>query len=191
MKDQCASGYQPSRDLLIATSQVYEPCGLVCSALEVEAESAEYCALTFQLNSLRIKYREAKITPTKTGQFVTLWKRTGNGPIQPLEVSDLWDVLIISTRSGEKLGQFVFPKPVLLSKGVISGNGREGKRGIRVYPPWDTVTSKQAQKTQQWQADYFVYMGPGSIIDINLVQQLFSGSYTHKASSSIQYPVVH
>jgi MepB protein len=47
---------------------------------------AGLCALL--LNGLRVQYRVAKITPTKVGQFVTLWKRVGRGPIQPFDLSD-------------------------------------------------------------------------------------------------------
>jgi len=36
----------------------------------------------------------------------------------------------------------------LADKSIISKNGKLGKRGIRVYPPWDMVTNKQAEKTQ-------------------------------------------
>jgi hypothetical protein len=39
----------------------------------------------------------------------------------------------------------------LADKGIITKNGKEGKRGIRVYPPWDIATNKQAEKTQRWQ----------------------------------------
>jgi hypothetical protein len=38
----------------------------------MEAESAEYGAYTFELNDLSVRFRVAKITPTKIGQFVTL-----------------------------------------------------------------------------------------------------------------------
>jgi hypothetical protein len=38
---------------------------------------------------------------------------------------------------------------------IISTHLKEGKRGMRVYPPWDLPSSKQAKKTQQWQLPYF------------------------------------
>ena len=118
-------------------------------------------------------YRRAKITPTKTGQFVTLWKRTKNGPIQPFDSNDEIDLVVIDTPSANRLGQFVFPKGVLLEKGVLSNDRKEGKRGFRVYPPWDIATSKQAQKTQSWQLKYFLSYSNDEPIDINRAKSLY------------------
>ncbi len=44
----------------------------------------------------------------------------------------------------------------MLEKGILSDGKKPGKRGIRVYPSWDEVKSKQAQKTQEWQTRYFL-----------------------------------
>lgn len=120
----------------------------------IESESSEYGACSFVLNDLNILFRSAKITPTKTGQFVTLWKRINQGTIQPFDSSDVIDFFFISVRKDNQFGLFIFPKNILISKEIISDK-KEGKRGIRVYPPWDTTSSKQAQKTQKWQLDYF------------------------------------
>lgn len=99
------------QDLLEAKVFVYNPCGLECSQPIIESESAAYGAYTFKLNDRFVRFRVAKITPTKMGQFVTLWKRIGNGPIQPYDISDPVDFFIVSTRKeGGYFGQFVFPK---------------------------------------------------------------------------------
>jgi len=111
---------------------------------EPEKESQAYDACRFEINQLKVVYRSAKITPTKIGQFVTLWKRISNGPIQPYDCEDLIDIVIINAQAGHNLGQFVFPKSVLLEKGIFSTGTKEGKRGFRVYPPWDRATSPQA-----------------------------------------------
>ncbi|WP_316765428.1 MepB family protein [Pedobacter frigiditerrae] len=134
----------------------YNKCGFDFSNLKAEKESSEYDACTFQLNGKTIIHRTAKITPTKIGQFVTIWKRNENGQTEPFHVNDDFDLMIISTRKGDLFGQFIFPKSILLEKGIISSNKAQGKRGIRVYPPWDVTLNKQAQKTQQWQTEYFV-----------------------------------
>ncbi|OMF16610.1 hypothetical protein BK131_01025 [Paenibacillus amylolyticus] len=63
---------------------------------------------------------------------------------------------VISMRLGGHFGQFVFPNHVLLQRDIVSVQGKGGKRAIRVYPPWDNPTSKQALKTQQWQLEYFI-----------------------------------
>ena len=68
-------------DLLAAQKLVYEPSGFSCKNLVLEAESQEYGACEFEMNNKQIKFRVAKITPTKIGQFVTFWKRIGSGPI--------------------------------------------------------------------------------------------------------------
>lgn len=143
-------------DLLLAEELVYKPSGLVLQNLKVEDESAEYGASEFILSNHSIKFRVGKITPTKVGQFVTFWKRIGKGPILPYELNDSFDFLVVSVRAENQFGQFVFPKAVLAEKGIVSCNGKEGKRAMRIYPPWDKTDSSQAKKTQNWQLQYFI-----------------------------------
>ena len=140
---------------------------------QIESESAEYGACRFALNSLSICFRVAKITPTKIGQFVTLWKRTGKSPIQPFDLSDPVDFFVISVRKEGLFGQFVFPKLVLSEKGSVSKNGQGGKRAIRVYPPWDNTISPQAQKTQKWQLEYFLEIPSERPVDMHRLQYLY------------------
>ncbi|MBU2946981.1 MepB family protein [Zobellia uliginosa] len=154
------------------TSKVYTPCKLVVSKFELEPESKAYEASKFQLNNTKVIYRHAKITPKKVGQFVTFWKRTENGTIAPLEETDEFDFFVISVRKGNLEGQFVFPKKVLLQKGLVSTSVKEGKRGFRVYPLWDTAISKQAKNTQKWQLNYFYQID--SKINLIKVSNLFS-----------------
>jgi hypothetical protein len=160
-------------DLAAILALVYQPLGFACSAPQAEAESADYGACSFALDGALVRFRVAKTTPTKTGQFVTLWKRLGQGPIQPFDRSDAVDYFVVSARTPYHFGQFVFPKSVLCDRGVVSVNGVGGKRALRVYPPWDTTTSRQAAATQRWQADYFLDLAPGRAIDGNRVRQLY------------------
>lgn len=160
-------------DLRVAINLVYEPCQLVCKNLKREAESQEYDALTFEMNNIRIKFRVGKITSTKVGQFVTLWKRIGDGVILPHDLDDPVDLFIISVRRGEKFGQFVFPKTVLVEKGILSKEGKGGKRAMRIYPPWDVTNNRQANKTQIWQLRYFFEIPTMGTINIDHVQKLF------------------
>lgn len=160
-------------DLASAKKIIYDNCELKFAELKPEKESAAYGACTFTLNEFSIKFRIAKTTPTKTGQFVTIWKRNKSGSIEPFHILDSLDFIIISTRSGDHFGQFVFPKFVLLQQGIISGNGKEGKRGIRVYPPWDKPTNKQAVQTQQWQAKYFLEMTSENTTNLIHAKRLF------------------
>jgi len=143
------------KDLILAKELIYDSCHFKCTEPHPEKESQEYEAFDFNIGESQIKFRSAKITPTKTGQFVTLWKRNKNGIIEPFDFSDSIDFVIISVRKNDLLGQFIFPKSILLKKGIFSTSVKEGKRATRVYPPWDKTTSKQAQKTQEWQLHYF------------------------------------
>lgn len=159
-------------DLLSAQQLAYKPSGLIIRNAVKEAESEEYGAYTFDLNNRRIKFRIGKITPTKSGLFVTLWKRTGRGPIQLYDLSDSIDLFVISVRQDERLGQFVFPKTVLVEKGIVSKEGKGGKRAMRIYPPWDVTESRQAKNTQAWQVLYFFEIHPGKA-ETTLIQKLF------------------
>ena len=168
----------PHPDLLTAQALAYAPCDFGVAQLQPEPESADYAACTFLLGGLRVQYRVAKTTPTKVGQFVTLWKRVGRGPIQPFDLSDPVDVFVVSTRSGPHLGQFVFPKAVLAAQGVVATGSHagkaDGKRALRVYPPWDATTSRQAQRTQAWQLEYFVDMSEGQTVDLARLKALLA-----------------
>jgi hypothetical protein len=160
-------------DLLAAHSLAYLPCGFGIGAVQLDAESADYGACTLVLNGLRVCFRVAKTTPTKTGQFVTLWKRAHQGPIQPFDRSDPVDAFVVSTRSDSQFGQFVFPRAVLAAKGVLATHGHGGKRAIRVYPPWAAAASRQAQATQIWQAAWFVDLSAEPAVDLGRVKSLF------------------
>ena len=160
-------------DLPLAKEHVYDSCTFDFRNLQKEKESAEYEAYSFQLNNKSILFRTAKITPTKIGQFVTLWKRIDKEPIQPFYFTDAIDLIVISVRKENRVGQFVFPKSVLCEKGIISTSNKEGKRAIRVYPPWDKAINKQAQKTQQWQLDYFLEIPVDKPIDRERAKMLY------------------
>ena len=145
---------------------LYEACSFAISDFKVEAESQEYGACKFQLNGLRVVYRNAKTTPKKVGQFVTCWKRNEKGPIEPFSELDSFDLLVINVSTNNHHGQFVFPKLVLAQKRILSTQTKAGKRGFRVYPLWDKTTVGQARSTQKWQLDYFLLTGD----HLNLVE---------------------
>lgn len=158
-------------DFIIANKMVYHPAELICKNVTKELESQEYGALTLEMNRWHVKFRVAKITPRKIGQFVTLWKRIDKGPILPFDMTDAVDFFIISVRQGENFGQFIFPKKILQEKDIVSINGKGGKRAIRVYPPWDQTNNAQAKKSQAWQLKYFSPISPGEI-DREAMQRL-------------------
>ncbi len=146
-----------SFDITYIQTQVFDACGFEYTDPLPEIESAEYKASYFKLNKLYVRFRKAKITPTKVGQFVTLWKRVESGVIAPFADTDSIDLVVINVESGNHFGQFIFPKTVLCQQGILTiTNKKEGKRGFRVYPPWDNTTNTQAIKTQKWQLNYFL-----------------------------------
>lgn len=137
-------------------SLVWEPAGLLAADAMPEPESAQYYAHTLTLAGRSAVFRVAKTTPTKVGQFVTLWQRSAAGPIRPFDKYDGVELFIIQADLGAGLGAFVFPAAVLVRHGVISVDGKGGKRAIRVYPPDVETTSTQARRTQKWQCEYFL-----------------------------------
>jgi hypothetical protein len=159
-------------DLQFAEKSVYNKSGFELTNLVWNPESTNYGACSFELNNYKIQLRVANITPTKIGQFVAIWKRNNNGITAPFDVADSLDFMIISVRDSEKFGQFIFPKSVLVSKGIVSKNGKGGKRGIRVYVPWDKPENKQAIKTQDWQVNYFVEIKENSQVDLEIVKRI-------------------
>ncbi len=151
---------------------VYNKLNLKISEFQNELESKEYNACRFTLNGKKIISRTAKTTPKKIGLFVTFWKRPNQTEIAPLDSLDNFDFYIVNVSVQNKIGQFVFPKSVLIKKGIVSTEQKEGKRGFRVYPTWDLPLSKQAQKTQKWQINYFYDIN--SSINLESVLELYN-----------------
>jgi hypothetical protein len=151
---------------------IYDKCGFALTSLKIYKESAAYGACSFELDGRKIEFRISKITPTKTGQFVTVWKRNEKGITAPFSSSDDIDFLVVTSKSGDKMGQFIFPKSVLIDKGIVSRNGKGGKRGIRVYPSWDITINRQAEKTKSWQTAYFFMIELDGSADLDLVRKL-------------------
>ncbi|WP_459651108.1 MepB family protein [Kitasatospora sp. Ki12] len=160
-------------DLVAAKALVYDRCGFSCSQPVPESESADYAAHEFTLDGLAVRFRAARTTPTKAGQFVTVWKRSPAGPIQPFDVTDPVDLFVISTRDGHGFGQFVFPMDALRRHGVVSADGSGGKRALRVYPPWVTPPNRQAGRTQAWQLDFFLRLHPDRPVDLARARELY------------------
>lgn len=159
-------------DLKIVKEFVYDKCGFDFTNPKWNSESSEYGACSFELNGKTIQHRVSKITPTKTGQFVTIWKRNKDGVTEPFDILDDLNFIVITSRSGDNLGQFIIPKSVLVDERIITKDNIDGKRGIRVYPPWDTATSKQAEKTQSWQAKYFLTIKNDNSTDLEKAKRL-------------------
>jgi hypothetical protein len=126
--------------------------------IEEDKECRDYLGYNFQLGNQQLKFRKAKVTPKKIGQFVTLWKRNLIGETVPFDIADGSDCYIIVTSIAYRTGIFVFPKAILAKMGILSSDDSTGKRGFRIYPEWDTPTSSQGLKTKKWQEEYFIDM---------------------------------
>ncbi|WP_291066256.1 MULTISPECIES: MepB family protein [unclassified Empedobacter] len=135
---------------------VLKAMNLSISTLEKDAECDEYVGYNFEVKELSFKFRKAKITPKKVGQFVTLWKRNAAKHTESFNENDVFDYYIIATEEDSKLGFYIFPTSILIEKHILTSIKKDGKRGFRVYPNWVKPENKQAQKTQNWQQDYFV-----------------------------------
>lgn len=153
-------------------TEIYDKCSLKISAFKKELEGTEYDACLFKLNEKQMICRSSKITPKKNGQFVTFWKRNKEGIAEPFNENDDIDFYVINVHSENNFGQFVFPKSVLVDKGIISTELKDGKRGFRVYPKWDKPQNKQAEKTQKWQLNYFYEVNKST--DLKKVIELYA-----------------
>lgn len=157
-------------DLL--NKRLFTPCALLLKTVTAEPESQDYLAHRLTQDNKEVAFRKAKITPTKVGQFVTLWKRNSEGITSAYHIADQIDYAFIFTQTSLFLGVFVFPKELLRLQGIFSDEKKEGKRGFRVYPIWDKASNKQAQKTQSWQLKYFINL-TGDSPDIEGIKPLF------------------
>ena len=48
--------------------------------LSIEKECLDYSGYNFKVKNFKMKFRKAKITPKKVGQFVTLWEKKCTKP---------------------------------------------------------------------------------------------------------------
>lgn len=136
--------------------RMFEPLGGV-EAVVAEADNGDYGAARTRIGSQTVRLRVGKLTPTKVGLFVAVWRRSPAGSTEPFP--DDVDLLVIIAREGRHAGAFVFPRSALVRHGITSVAGTGGKRGFRVYPPWSATDNAQAIRTQKWQGAYFLDTG--------------------------------
>lgn len=162
-------------ELTYVNKMFYEPNCLSLEAVREEVQNSEYGAGVFQLNSKSIRFRVAKITPTKVGQFVAFWEKDEENKNQPFSYEKATDLLVINTFTHENdFGQFIFPKEVLVKQQILKTDTTKGKMSMRVYPSWDQPVSKQAIETQKWQLEYFVGMSHTNSLPVQELLKLYS-----------------
>lgn len=135
---------------------VFKAFNASISEIKTDLECADYSGYNFNINDSKIKFRKAKITPTKDGQFVTLWNRNASGKTEPFNITHDFDFYIIAAEQHKNNGFFIFPKQVLAQHKILTVGDQPGKRGFRVYTNWDRPKNKQAEKSKGWQTQYFV-----------------------------------
>ncbi len=159
MKRRKIAFYKPQlmiNELQKIENSLFNQIPLKISNIIEDSEAKEYYGYDFQAGKWKLKFRKAKITPKKVGQFVTLWKRNLQNTTEPFQESDTFNFYIIAVEENEKYGFFLFPKNELIKRNILTTSSKTGKRGFRVYPSWTKTTNKQAEKTQSWQTIYFL-----------------------------------
>lgn len=124
--------------------------------LQVEKQNEEYEGATFSIRKQTFRSRKAKRTPKKAGYFVVFWEKDDQNNNQPYDATMAPDKLVITVLDQEKKGQFIFPKEILIKKGILSHGKTTGKMALRVYPDWIDGLNPTAAATQRWQAPFFI-----------------------------------
>lgn len=112
---------------------LYRPNNLIIKNPKEEKQNSDYGAGIFQLNSKSIRFRVAKITPNKIGQFVAFWEKDNRNKNQPFSYNQSPDLLVINTFADKKIGQFIFPKDILVKKGILKTDGQCGKMAVDLF----------------------------------------------------------
>ncbi|MFC9789673.1 MepB family protein [Rhodococcus sp. NPDC127528] len=146
--------------------------GSELSAAVPESGNAEYAAFVSRVGRRSVRFRASKLTPAKVGAFVATWRRADDGSTEPFASEGGADLLVITVREEPHFGLFAFPRAALIRHGIVSVDGRGGKRGFRVYPPWSETGNRQAQRTQEWQCHYFLGLDDGNRVDMRRAQLL-------------------
>ncbi|GAK01807.1 MepB family protein [Geomicrobium sp. JCM 19055] len=154
---------------------IYEPNQFTVKSIQEEVHNSKYGAGKFHLMSKTVRFRVAHQTPTKVGQFVSLWEKDKAGKNQPYSYDASPDFIVITTfRNERQFGQFIFPKEILFQRGILRSSSTKGKMAMRVYPCWDEPNNKQAIATQKWQLPYFIDMSNPSRLPFDRLKKLYS-----------------
>ncbi|MNK00604.1 MepB protein [compost metagenome] len=140
-------------------NELFEKLKTPITNIESDLECEAYFGCNFLAGTTKIKFRKAKITPKKIGQFVTLWRRNTKGITEPFNAKDEFDFYLIYTEKNEQHGFFLFPSRILADQQILASDKKDGKRGFRIYPLWDIPENKQAEKTKAWQSEFFTVLG--------------------------------
>lgn len=120
-------------------------------------DNAKYSACEITINNKKTCFRKGKITPTKSGHFVSLWKHSDKSNI-PYDINDNYELYVFEIEyDKDKLGYFIFPSAILSKHKILSTDDSIGKLGFRLYGPMYKLKNKTSINTQKWQSVYFYY----------------------------------
>lgn len=120
-----------------------------------EEQSGDYESGRVVIGGELWRIRTARVTPTKPGAFVAVWRRAQDGGTEPFDGADECAGLLVLVEDGELAGIFRFTRADLVRLGITSSPTAPGKRGFRVYPSWCDGLNAQAARTQRTQAAAF------------------------------------
>ncbi|QIM18595.1 MepB family protein [Leucobacter coleopterorum] len=123
-----------------------------------EEQRGEYESGLVAMNGEQWRIRTARVTPTKPGAFVAVWKRDENGETRPFAREEAEAGLLLFVEDGDQFGVFRFSAAHLEELGITSSATKPGKRGFRVYPSWCTGLNPQASRTQAAQSRAFAVL---------------------------------
>lgn len=173
-------------ELKNSVENIYPSAGMKVTDVQPDGQDSteDYAPYRLKLNGQNIAFRKGRITETKIGEFVALWKRPNGNPKSkpiPLDKNDVAYV-VVSVADQKHQGQFVFDTATLHKQGILAGDGKKGKTAFRLYPPWTKPDVSQAIKTQQWQLQYFLPIAENGTADITKACKLFRTSPPTKSS---------
>ncbi|MGO4860170.1 MepB family protein [Arthrobacter sp. 2MCAF14] len=130
--------------------------------VQVEEQNSDYESGAARIGNEQWRIRTARITPTKPGAFVAVWKRGEGGSTRPFTAEESMSGLLVFVEGQERFGVFQFTKAHLISLGYVSSDLHPGKRGFRVYPAWCTDLNPQASRSQRAQGAAFSELPPSN-----------------------------
>jgi hypothetical protein len=124
-------------------------------SVEAEEQNSDYESGVALIGDERWRIRTARVTATKPGAFVAVWKRSEGGETRPFRMDESLTGLLVFVVERNRFGVFRFTAAQLVSLGYVTSELHAGKRGFRVYPAWCSGLNSQATRTQRAQAAAF------------------------------------
>lgn len=141
---------------MLESNELFSKLNITINSAAVEVDNDAYGGELLETSRGAMRLRTGKVTPTKPGFFVTVWRRAEGGKTEPFPSDSGVNFLVITVQDQQGSGMFIFPTTALVIHGIVSVNGNGGKRGFRLYPPWLLNLNPTAARSQKWQTKFFV-----------------------------------